>query len=288
MSTLSLTSKRVNGIPVLMYHQISDPAQAGSKLAVRPAAFAGQVRYLSDHGYTTVSAGQLAAALAGPGPELPPNPVVLTFDDGYADFHTEALPRLREHGFTATVFVTTGWVADAGPHAGGTPLGPMLSWSQIGEAAAAGIEIAAHSHTHPELDQLRPGQLDRELTLSKDLLEVRLGTEVPGLAYPFGYSSAAVREAVASAGYRYAYAVANTIVRPGPGDVTPDRPAQSLAQDMLALPRLTVRSSTRPGEFAQLAAGQVPLTFVKDWSLTRGYAVVRRTRAALSGVGTHA
>ena len=253
-STATQTSQQ-NAIPVLMYHQIADRTQTSSRLAVSPDAFAGQLRRLQDGGYTTLTAAGLAAALADGGPARPARPVVLTFDDGYADFHTRALPLLRQYGFTATVFVTTGWISDAGHDAAGPRPGRMLSWSQIAELASAGVEIGAHSHGHPELDQLAGPSLRRELERSKELLEDRLGRPVPDLAYPFGYSNAC--------------AVANTTVRP---------PA-----DRLALPRLTVRQSTRPQAFDQIAAGQVPLSFVKDWSLTKGWSVVRRTRAALGG-----
>jgi peptidoglycan/xylan/chitin deacetylase (PgdA/CDA1 family) len=262
-------TSQLNAIPVLMYHQIADQMRAPSRLAVSPDAFAGQLRHLQAGGYTTLTAADLATALAGGASALPAKPVVLTFDDGYADFHSRALPLLRQHGFTATLFVTTGWIRDAGPDAAGNPLGRTLTWSQIAELASAGVEIGAHSHAHPELDQLSGPSLRHELARSKELLEDRLGMAVPGLAYPFGYSNAAVRDVTAGAGYAYACAVANTTVRP---------PA-----DRLALPRLTVRRSTGPQAFDQMAAGQVPLSFVKDWSLTKGWSVVRRTRAALGG-----
>ena len=92
----------------------------------------------------------------------------------------------------------------------------MLSWSQITEAAGAGIEIGAHSRQHPQLDQLSRTALREELRVSKAQLEDRLGRPVPGLAYPFGYSSAAVREEARDAGHGYACAVGNTLPGPGP------------------------------------------------------------------------
>ena len=112
-------------------------------------------------GFTTLTLSELASALAGDARRLPERPVVLTFDDGFADFHRAALPLLRRYGFTATVFVTTGWIADAGRHAAGRSPGRMLCWSQIREAAAAGVEIGAHSHRHPQLDQIAAEQPPR-------------------------------------------------------------------------------------------------------------------------------
>src|SRR5215475_6267487 len=141
-------------VPILVYHEISTPPDTVfGRLAVTPQAFETQLEYLIKDGFTTFTASALAAALAT-GAALPERAVVLTFDDGFANFHECALPLLRQHGCTATLFVTTGWIADVGRCAAGRRPGRMLTWSQIAEAAADGIEIGAHSHTHPQLDQL--------------------------------------------------------------------------------------------------------------------------------------
>lgn len=258
-------------VPILMYHEIADPADTDSQLAVPPSAFARQLGYLHDEGFQTVSAGTLAEIMNGGAGRLPDRAVVLTFDDGFADFHGQALPLLDRYGLTATLYVTTGWVQDAGPLPAGLRPGRMLCWSQVAEAAAAGIEIGAHSRLHPQLDQLPRQQLREELRVSKAQLEDRLGVPVPGLAYPFGYSSAAVREEARGAGHGYACAVGNTL----PGADT----------DPLALPRLTVRRSTTMPGFQQIIEGRnIPMIFLKDRALTKGYAMVRRTRAALGQV----
>ena len=214
-----------------------------------------------DHGQP----GRMAAR------RLPNRVVVLTFDDGFEDFHRRALPVLDEYGYTATVFVTSGWIQDAGPHAARHRPGRMLSWSQIAEIAQAGIEIGAHSWQHPQLDQLRGGALREELYASKAHLEDRLGGPVPGLAYPFGYSSARVRRVAREAGDGYACAVTNTM-------------ANGRA-DLLALPRLTVRRSTSLWTFQDVAHGRnVPAIFLKDRALTKGYAIARRARATVGGL----
>jgi peptidoglycan/xylan/chitin deacetylase (PgdA/CDA1 family) len=147
----------------------------------------------------------------------------------------------------------------------------MLSWSQIREAAEAGMEIGAHSHTHPQLDQLRPGSLRDELVTSKALLEDGLGRAVPGLAYPYGYSNAWVRRVAHEVGYAHACAVGNTMAGP--------------RQDAFVLSRLTIRRSTSLAAFGTIASGRKEsVIFLKDRSLTKGYAMVRRTRALLMGV----
>jgi peptidoglycan/xylan/chitin deacetylase (PgdA/CDA1 family) len=108
----------------------------------------------------TVPAGALPEILATGEP--PDRTVVLTFDDGYEDFHSRALPLLDRHGFPATVFVTSGWVQDDEEWPTVRRPGRMLSWGQVAEAAASGIEIGAHSCQHPQLDQLPADRLREE------------------------------------------------------------------------------------------------------------------------------
>jgi peptidoglycan/xylan/chitin deacetylase (PgdA/CDA1 family) len=259
-----------------MYHEVNDPAHAWEHLAVSPAAFREQLAYLRGSGCTTMTAGALASRLAEGG-EVPPRTVVLTFDDGFEDFHRHAVPALVEHGCTATVFVTTGWVQDAGREAAANRPGRMLSWSQLAEVATAGMEAGAHSCQHPQLDQIPAAALREELYSSKARLEDKLGIQVPGLAYPYGYSSAQVREVARGAGYGYGYAVRNTMTSPG--------------GDLFRLPRLTVHHSTGHSEFRRLVEGQFALTMMRDRALTAAWSVVRRSRAALSSAsrgGDHA
>jgi peptidoglycan/xylan/chitin deacetylase (PgdA/CDA1 family) len=238
-------------VPVLMYHSIGGT----DRLAVRPEVFAEQMAYLKESGFTPLPLGSRARP-AG-------RPVVITFDDGYADFHEHALPVLDRFGFTATVFVTTGWLRDAGRHAAGRPLGRTLTWRQVEEAAAAGVGIGAHGHSHAQLDQLGVQDLRAELRLSRELLQERLGCEIRTMAYPYGYSSARVRREALACGYSTACAVANA--------VTTER------DDPLAVPRLTIRAGTTSGGFARALDGR---GFRADHVLTKGYAVLRRSRYA--------
>jgi len=257
-------------MPILMYHEVASPPETSSRLAVSEAAFKTQLAHLSATGFTTFTMSALASALQGGTSELPNRPIALTFDDGYADFHGVVLPMLQQYGFTATLFVTTGWVADADSPAGRRST-QMLTWAQIREAANFGIEIGAHSHSHPQLDQLPIRQLRLELDNSKSLLEDQLGKEIPGLAYPFGYSNARVRRAVRVAGYKYACAVGNMVATP--------------TGDLFTLPRLTVKRGTQLRTFEQIVRMQhIPLVFAKEHALARGWAMVRHARRAVSGV----
>jgi peptidoglycan/xylan/chitin deacetylase (PgdA/CDA1 family) len=258
-------------VPILMYHAVAEhPPAATRRLSVTPRALDEQLGFLVDQGFTAVTFSDLADAYLT-GRTLPKRPVVLTFDDGYADFAREALPRLQRHGVPATVFVTTGWIADAGPHAAGSPLDRMMDWAQVRELAAANIEIAAHSHSHPQLDQLDDATLCRELGDSRALLEERTGIPVRALAYPYGYSSRRVRLAARAAGYRCAAAVRN--LRATPSD------------DLFMLPRLTIRRSTHQAEFASVVTGSDSRAFRRDRVLTAGWASVRGARRAAKRVG---
>ena len=256
-------------VPVLMYHEIADASETDSRLAVSPAAFAAQLGYLRAAGFSAITAAELLGGAAGRTGPPPDRPVVLTFDDGYADFHSRALPLLHRHGFTATLFVTTGWTQDADMRSAAA--GRMLNWDQITEAAAAGVEIAAHTRRHPPLDQLPRPLVREELCTSKQWLEERLGLPVPGLAYPFGYSSAGVRGQAREAGYGYACSVDNRTAGP--------------ASDLFELPRLTVRRATTIAAFRRLVDGRTTAGLLEDRALSNGWAGVRRVKALLSAAG---
>jgi peptidoglycan/xylan/chitin deacetylase (PgdA/CDA1 family) len=248
-------------VPVLMYHEIADISATPDPFAVSPSVFANQLAYLRDAGFTALTAGALSAMLANGTGELPARPVVLTFDDGYGDFYTQALPLLRQHGFTGTVFQTTGWVGKE------DEAKRMLNWRELAECEQSGIEIGAHTCTHPQLDQLPADLMREELYASKSLLEDNLGLKVPGLAYPYGYSNARVRRVARELGYEYAYAVGNALT--------------TGAADPFTLPRLTVRRSTSVNEFRNVVNGQDTMTVRRERALTKGYAVVRHVRSSL-------
>ena len=255
-------------VPILMYHEIAGRTESSSRLAVSPDAFSAQLAHLHDEGYRTVTVAGLLTSMAGGDGRLPDRPVVLTFDDGYADFYSQAMPLLDRYGFTATVFITTGWVRDAKGPPIRQPPGRMLSWAEIEDVVNAGIEAASHSHAHPQLDQLPPHRLRYELATGKTVLEDRLGSPIIGLAYPFGYSGARVREAAREAGHRYSCAVENTTM--------------SSESDLLALPRLTVRRSITMPVFQQIVQGHnLNRIYFKDRAMTKGWSVVRRGKEAL-------
>lgn len=261
----------MNGpVPILMYHAVDhEPAPAAHRLSVSPEAFAAQMAVVADRGLTPLTTAELAEAWRTGGP-LPARPVLITFDDGYEGVHRHALPVLAKHGFASTVFVSTGWLR--GAHDEGGALDTMLDWDQVRELAAAGTEIGGHSHSHPQLDQVDDQRLWHETLRCKEIVREELGRAPVSFAYPYGYSDRRVRRTVRAVGYSQALAVGNTTAR--------------RRQGPYALERLTVRRSTRIEEFARLVEGRaITRTFAKDRLLTKGYAVVRRTRGAARAAG---
>lgn len=186
--------------------------------------------------------------------------MLITFDDGYEGVHRYALPVLAEHGFAATLFVSTGWLR--GRYDEGGALDTMLDWDQVRQLAAAGVEIGGHSHTHPQLDQLDDARLGHEAVRCREIVAAELGAEPDSFAYPYGYSTCRVRRAVRAAGFAQSLAVGNGLACRGQGPY--------------ALKRVTVRRSTDIGEFGRLVDGRsVGRAFARDRALTKAYAMVR-------------
>ncbi|HUK68521.1 MAG TPA: polysaccharide deacetylase family protein [Streptosporangiaceae bacterium] len=223
------TECAADAVPVLMYHSIGIGAtRKFERFVVDPGEFAAQMDYLDAAGYHPVTAADLAGSRSGR--PLPPRPVVLTFDDAYTDFYSAALPVLRRHGFRSTLYVPTAYVGGTARFnkRDGEENRPVLPWGDLRDIATEGVEMAAHSHTHPQLDRVPTAIIRDEVHRSRRTLEDNLGLGVEGFAYPFGYWNGAARAAVAAAGFRYACAVADLMAGP--------------ADDVLTLPRLTVNA----------------------------------------------
>ena len=197
-------------MPILMYHSISDKSkEIFQEFAVRPAEFAEQMEYLANHNYNTITVAQLMQARKHKAFTIPERPVVITFDDGFADFYTEALPIFKKHHFSATLYVATAFVDGTSRWLDFVGEGerPMVTWEQLVEIDANGIECGAHTHTHPKLDSIPFSRAKREIELSRQLLQEHLGKGIPSFAYPFGYFTNRVRRAVQEMGFESASAV---------------------------------------------------------------------------------
>lgn len=206
------------GIPILMYHALSAARTPEfHRWTLSQARLRDHLAYLDSAGYRTVTVSSLVSVLRRGGADPDDRLVALTFDDGYADFAEVALPLLSRYGMTGTVFVPTSYI---GGRSGwmdcdGEGDREILSWTTLAEIARYGVEIGAHSHTHPELDRMGPAAASAELTRPKALLEDRLGVPVTSFAYPYGRYDRRGRDAVATAGYQAACTMNAWAATPG-------------------------------------------------------------------------
>lgn len=181
-------------ILVLNYHKIDE---AFHPLSVSPALFDEQMRFLKEQGYHTISPQDLQAALEGED-RLPSNPVLITFDDGYADNYANAYPILKQYDMKATIFVVAGFVGKSERY---------LTWEQLREMEQNGITIESHTMNHIPLEELTDEQIRTELRDSKQLLEEHLGHPIQYIAYPTGTYNLHIAALAKEAGYEAAYTI---------------------------------------------------------------------------------
>jgi peptidoglycan/xylan/chitin deacetylase (PgdA/CDA1 family) len=171
-------------VPILMYHGIGGLQKRGShpyyETATSPEVFAAHMAFLKGNGYRVVGLNDLPGVFANPEPRIG-NCVAITFDDGLADFKTDAFPVLNRHGFPATVFLPAGLM---GRQLNGQA---CMTWDQVRESAAKGIAFGSHSLTHPKLVELAAPALEREIRHSKEKIESELGQGVDSFSYPYAF-----------------------------------------------------------------------------------------------------
>ncbi|ARQ69714.1 polysaccharide deacetylase family protein [Streptomyces marincola] len=209
-----------------MYHSIAYTTYDPYKITVSPDRLHSQLTWLRRRGLRGVSVGELLRArAAGRAERL----VGLTFDDGYRDFLDTALPLLRAHGCTATVFVLPGRLHGSNAWDPDGPRKRLLNADGIKEVAAAGMEIGSHGMTHVTLRGADDEVLDHEVANSRRRLTDLTGVPVQGFCYPYGQLDRRAVAAVEAAGYGYACAIS-------PGRVT----------GQFALPRVHVGERDGP------------------------------------------
>ncbi len=219
----------VNPVPVLLYHAVtSDPPSWIAPFTVSPVIFAAHLDAVLSSGRQPVTVSQYVDGLNGT-TALPPRPVMITVDDGFADFADNALPALAERKLSSTLYVTTGALSDRENECV-LPAADMLRGTDLPGLEAACVEIGAHSHTHRQLDLLPNRAVADELSRSGSLLAEILGHRVRSFAYPHGYWSARVRRLVEEAGFDSSCAVGEGVT--------------SAREHPLALSRFMVRADT--------------------------------------------
>jgi len=207
-------------VPILVYHKITDLRLGlDAQWNVPPAMFAEHIAYLRSEKFNVLSLTDFYATLSRKR-KLPPKPVVITFDDGYASMYRHAYPALKAFGFPATVFIAVDYVEKRSlfwwdrrvlerlPEAYESLR--MLSWSEILEMQSSGIiSFGSHTMTHPHLGRLPVEKIEYELATSKAVLERRLGRTIEFFAYPggirhYGDLSRETKKMLIHCGYRLA------------------------------------------------------------------------------------
>jgi peptidoglycan/xylan/chitin deacetylase (PgdA/CDA1 family) len=259
----------MRAVPILLYHSVSEtPSPALRDFTVSPASFARQLDATAATGATALTVSQYVAARHAR--TLPERVVIITFDDGFADFYDHALPALGERSLPCTLYVATGFLEGRPAlRVSRRPPDRMLEWRQLHELTAAGIEIGAHSHSHFHLDTLSRHVAREEIASCKMLLEQELQRSVPSFAYPNGHSSRAVRQLVIEAGYDSACGVRNAL--------------SWERDDRFRLARLTVRSTTDDDTFRAWLEGRgASVAPRRELLKTRAFRAYRRSRSILA------
>lgn len=204
-------------IAILMYHNVAPvPAQlrVARSLYVSPRNFARQMSLLHRLGYRGVSMTAAMPYLRG---DARGRIAVITLDDGYADNLEHALPVLLRHGFSATCYVVSGcigshnrWDAERL-----TVRKPLMTREQLRAWHAAGMEVGAHTRTHPHLSRCDDATLRDEIGGSKRELEDAIGAPIPQFCYPYGDHDDRVVAEVRDAGFAAATTTRRGRARPG-------------------------------------------------------------------------
>jgi peptidoglycan/xylan/chitin deacetylase (PgdA/CDA1 family) len=178
-------------VPILMYHHIAE-TDSPSQYFVSPQDFELQIRSLKEWGYISISLTQLVQAVEN-GAELPPRPVILTFDDGYMDVYENAFPVLQKYGFTGVTYIIVQQLE----------IGGFQHLEQLKEMLSAGWEVGSHTYSHSDLRQAGVN-LKEEINNSKQTLETLLEVPVKTFSFPYGTTTSYVTQLVREAGYETA------------------------------------------------------------------------------------
>lgn len=183
-------------ILILTYHDFT--IEEGSSYDMNIVEFEKQMDYLAAHNYSVISLSELLKGLKGG--QLPPKPVVITIDDGFKSNYTLAYPVLKKYNFPAALFIYTNFIEKNNG---------SLTWEEIREMTKNNIEIGSHSLSHYNLLKYKNNEnyetylarIRREIFLSKEILESKIGSKVKFFAYPYGVYSPIIKNLVIQAGY---------------------------------------------------------------------------------------
>ncbi|HEX7497136.1 MAG TPA: polysaccharide deacetylase family protein [Candidatus Limnocylindrales bacterium] len=259
-------------IPILIYHSLAaEAAEPYRPYSMDPGRFAEHMEHIAAGGYETLTVGQLSAALAGHNGSVPERPLVITFDDGFEDTYSVALPILTKLGLRSTVYVVTGqiggksrWLAPQGEGER-----PMLSAGQVRDLDAAGVDIGSHGHWHVALDEIPFAEAVREIDTSRATLEEIVGHRVVTFAYPYGYHTGRIKRYLETTGFESACAVKQALSHPN--------------DDRFALARAIVNSDATIEVLDSWIRGEgLPMSWRGERPQTTLWRYVRRMKRAVS------
>ncbi|HKG53500.1 MAG TPA: polysaccharide deacetylase family protein [Anaerolineales bacterium] len=184
-------------VPILLYHHIGYSLRGDDVYYVSPDTFDQQLNLLYQWGYKTISVELLVKAIKE-GAELPPKPILLTFDDGSKTIYENALPMMQRYGFTGASYIVYNYVG----------IRNYMNADQIRALYTAGWEVGSHGLSHRDLTARRYRQMD-EIVESRRRLESLLGVPVLSFAYPFGAYDSDSLHYVHEAGYLAAMGLGN-------------------------------------------------------------------------------
>ncbi len=183
-------------VPILMYHYVSplppNPDRYRRDLTVLPENFEAQLQYLSEAGYHAITLSDLYLHFTQ-GYPLPDKPIVLTFDDGYADAYEVAFPLLLDYGFTGTFFVLATPTHFESPG--------YMTWAQMKEMADAGMEIQSHGRDHVDLRGRSNDFLVYQTLGIQEAIHTHTGELPRFFCYPSGRYDDNLISVLKSAGY---------------------------------------------------------------------------------------
>jgi len=212
-------------IPIIMYHSIVNSTAKVNSYIITPAILEADLKYLSENGYTTILAEDLISFVNGQ-KDLPEKPVMLTFDDGFYNNYSYALPLLEKYDMKATVSIL-GIYTDkfSAINEAYNNNYTYLSWKQIKEMLATGrIDIGNHTYNmHGEGARMGIVQLPGESqtrfisAITEDILRLQdemseyLNYRAIVMTYPFGFFSSTVENTVKQLGFMVSFTCAEKV-----------------------------------------------------------------------------
>lgn len=185
-------------VPILTYHKFCI-GDSPDEYTININLFKQQLEYLKENKYQVISVSQLLKCIKNN--NFPEKPIVITIDDGFKSVYTLAYPLLKEYQFPATLFLYTNFIGNSAN---------QLSWEEIKEMTDHGMEIGSHTVSHcnllhlikneSQIDYLK--RIDKELYLSKKILEENTASPIVAFAYPYGIYSQEIKMLAKQAGYQ--------------------------------------------------------------------------------------